>query len=331
MISWLKRINFIILIFLLVSCFNNADRDNPLDPRSEKYQDYGKLQGHVYTYYAPFQPLSSAKMTLIPGYQSTFTDEYGAFYFNNLAPGNYLITVDYENYAPDSSQVHIISNKTTAIQFNLDGLPRLDSLCLTSGFAHEPFPIEPTRLFDCKAKVCDPDGPADIENVSIIIPIFDFRNTLKLSETVGNYQRGFRESDLTVTNIEELLGHEIFIEITDRAGKICRFGPKFLVRVIDEEPEIESPRGLALVTAQPMLKWNFIRVPFSFTFKLEVYRIINQYYYYDVLTVSNLPSDVIEHQIQTALKPDLYWWTISIVDEWGNWSRSERATFQVGE
>lgn len=331
MLSVLKKIHLLFLILLLTSCFNNADRDNPLDPRSENYQTYGKLQGNVYTYYAPFQPISSARITLIPGYQSTVTNDLGAFSLANISPGNYLITANYPNYAIDTIQVQIQANQTISIQFNLDGLPQMDTLTLITGYIHESYPFEPTRLIDCIVKAYDPDGPADLTSVSVIIPDIEFNDTLGITQAVGTYQLRIKEIDLSINHIEELLGFPFFIEISDKVGEICRYGPRYLVRVIDEEPKIISPRGSALVGNQPVLKWQSLQLPYPFTFKIEIYAISeDQVLYPAIHNFTGISSDKLEFQISSTLPVGLFLWTISIVDEWGNWSRSNPATFQVG-
>jgi hypothetical protein len=329
--SLVKKTTILLFAFLMTSCFNNADRDNPLDPRSNKYQNFGSLVGHVYTYYAPFQPIASALITLNPGPQTTIANQEGEFALINIEPGNYFVTVNCPGYASDTAQVQIQSNKTTSIQFNLDGLPQLDTLILSSGFQHEHFPFEPTQILDITAKVHDPDGPADVATVSFVIPSFDFKDTLDFSLIIGTFQKKIEEKDLTINHIEELLGQPFFIEITDKVGKRCRYGPQYLFRVIDDEPEIISPKGSAVVGNQPILKWQSFQLPFSFTFKVEIYFIKeDQILYPAIYGFSGISPEISEFQLGTRLPTGLYLWVVSIVDIWGNWSRSKPATFQVG-
>ena len=329
--SLFKKTSILLFVLLMTSCVNNADRDNPLDPRSPDYKNYGSLTGNVYTYYTPFRPIASALITLIPGNQTTITNPTGEFALINIVPGSYLVTVNYPDYAQDTIQVQIQSNKTTSIQFNLDGLPKLDTLILSSGFQHEHFPFEPTQTLDITAKVYDPDGPADVATVSVIIPSLDFNDTLGFSLFIGTYQKKIEEKDLTVNHIEELLGQPFFVDITDKVGKRCRYGPEYLFRVIDEEPEIISPKGSAVVGNQPDLKWQSLEVPFSFTFKVEIYAIKeDQILYPAIYTFSGISPEISEFQLGTRLPTGLYLWVVSIMDTWGNWSRSKPATFQVG-
>ncbi len=328
----LKRTHLLLVLLLVISCTKNADRDNPLDPRSGDYETFGRLEGQVYTYYAPFQPIASALVTLMPGNQTTITNQTGAFAFNNVSPDSYLLTVDYPGYAPDTAEVVIQSNKTTSIIFNLDGLPRLDTLVLNSGFQHEHYPFEPMRMIDVMAKVHDPDGPADVSSVTVVIPDIGVRDTLSISVVVGTFQKKIEERDLSINNIEQLMGLPFFVEITDKVGMVCLYGPKYLFRVIDDEPEIVSPCGSAVVGIQPTLKWNSLQLPFLFTFKVEIYAISeDQILYPAIYTFSGISSEISEFQLGTTLPASLYLWVVSIVDQWGNWSRSKPATFQVGE
>ena len=300
--------------------------------RFNLYQTYGILQGHVYTYYAPFQPIASALITLLPGNQTTITNQAGAFVLNDVSPDTYLVAVNYPGYASDTTEVVIQSNRTTSIQFNLDGLPRLEALILNSGFQHEHYPFEPVRMIDVMATVHDPDGPADVASVAVIIPDINFRDTLGVSLDIGTFQKKIEENDFGIDHIEELIGKPFFIEISDKVGNLCRYGPKYLFRVIDDEPEIISPRGSASVGIQPTLKWEALQLPFSFSFKVEIHAISeDQILYPAIYTFSGISSEITEFKLGTTMPSSLYLWFVAIIDQWGNWSRSKPATFQVGE
>jgi len=322
-------------ILFVFSCFNNAERDNPLDPRSGKYQNLGGIEGQVFTYYTPFRPISSATVTLSPGGQTTLSDQTGAFSFYNIEPGSYSITANYPGYASDTTQLQVQSNQIATIQFNLNGLPQLDSLILITGveYEHTGNPQEePIRLIGCTAKVIDSDGPADIASVVMDIPHIGIKETLGLTLTVGTYYKRIEETDLPINHIEELLGQPFFVEITDSVGAVCRYGPKYLVRMIEVEPEIVSPQQFNVVSSQPILKWNPLQLPFPFSYRVEVYRFSGfQISILPIRTYSDISSTISEFQISKSLDDDPYLWTVYAVDQFGNWSRSKPATFQVGE
>ncbi|MDZ7330661.1 MAG: carboxypeptidase-like regulatory domain-containing protein [candidate division KSB1 bacterium] len=316
---------------MLICCTRDADRDNPLDPRSGKYENFGSVAGYVYSYYAPFQPLISALVALMPGDRTTITNSKGEFHFTNIVPGNYRVISNYPGYASDTAQVEVHPNRIATVQLHLDGLPGLDTLVLNSGYQHEHYPFEPVRMIDLTATVTDPDGPADVASVAVIIPVINFKDTLGFSNAIGVFQQKIDERELPIKNIAELVGHPFYIEVTDKVGQKCLYGPKYLFRVIDEEPVVVSPKGSVTVGFQPTLKWGPVQLPFPFTFKVEIYAIREgQILYPAMYSFSKLSSETTELRLATVLQSSLYLWVVSIVDQWGNWSRSKPATFQVG-
>lgn len=317
-------------VFVATSCFNDAERDNPLDPKSDLYQGLGELQGSVYTYYAPFQPIAGARVTLLPGLHNALTNASGQFDLINITPGDYHVTVVFDGYAPDTAAIHIEPNKISSLQFNLDGLPRLERVTITAGTEHNYYLADPDHYLSCKAEVTDPDGWADIARVTMMMPQFDFRDQLEISQLVGVYQGSYPERDLPVQNIEALLGEAFYLEICDKPGNARTFGPYFLARIISEQPIATSPVSNAPITGKPAFKWQEIAPPFAFTFKIEIYLIhANQIIFPPRKTISDLSPEIFSYQSNEFLEVGQYLWTISIVDKWGNWSRSTPATFQV--
>jgi len=330
MLLRMRRVHIFLLTTILFSCFGNAERDNPLDPKSENYENYGQVRGLVYTYYAPYQPLSNVTITLLPGSQTTTSDLSGAFLFTEVPPGNYLIFTDLENYASDSVQVQINSGETKQVQFNLDGLPELQQIKLNTGVINLWWPPEPSQLLECEVDVSDPDGYQDIQSVLFSIPGIDFADTLQITTTLGVFQNKFYSHDLLVNSIHELVGYPVYIDIQDNVGPRQQFGPHLLVRVIDEETLIVSPQGKVLLGSLPTFEWNPVVLPYPFTFSIDIFRIIDQGYDSKVLTISEISSGDTQYTVQSPLAEGSYYWTISIVDQYGNWNRSKPATFDVG-
>ena len=60
-------ISFGICLLLQLSCLNDAERKNPLDPKSEDFKNESNVSGKVLTYYLPFSTLSGAEIELDPG------------------------------------------------------------------------------------------------------------------------------------------------------------------------------------------------------------------------------------------------------------------------
>lgn len=324
------KIHIFILTIILCSCFGNAERDNPLDPKSERYENSGQVSGLVYSYYAPYSPLANAVITLIPGSHSTTSDQNGRFNLFEISPGNYQIVAELGGYSSDSVDIEIITGETKQVQFNLDGLPKLEQLKLNTGVINLWWPPEPSQLIECQAEVSDPDGYADIQSVLAEIPDISFSDSLQITTTVGIFQNKFYRHDLQVNSIHELIGYPIYMKIQDKVAPTQHVGPNFLVRVIDTEPTVVSPQGEILVGPQPTFNWNPINLPFPFSLTFEIFRIIDQGFDTKVLTIDNISSETTEYTVESTLTEGSYYWTITIFDEFGNWNRSRPATFDVG-
>ena len=132
--------------------------------------------------------------------------------------------------------------------------------------------------------------------------------------------------------IKEAKKFDIKVEITDNVGAVCRYGPKYLFRLIETEPEIVSPQQFNVVSSQPVLKWNPLQLSFLFMYRVEIYLFSGyQITIPAIRTYSDISSTISEFQISKSLESDFYLWTVYAVDQFGNWSRSKPATFQVGE
>ncbi|HEX9652816.1 MAG TPA: hypothetical protein VGA99_03820, partial [bacterium] len=143
------------------------------------------------------------------------------------------------------------------------------------------------------------------------------------------FQTQILESQLPGRNLQEVLGRQIVIRAKDRAGFSNNSTPQFVVRIIDDVPITLSPQGLETVaTTNPTLQWQAVNQPYQFSYLVELYRVD--------FGINNLvwQSDAIEHTTTETVVPDnlaagTYFWTIAIVDEFGNMSRSKEASFQV--
>ncbi|MEM9666709.1 MAG: carboxypeptidase regulatory-like domain-containing protein, partial [Bacteroidota bacterium] len=104
--------------------------------------------------------------------------------------------------------------------------------------------------------------------------------------------------------------------------------PLSLVRVIDVTPVATSPQGgETLATAQPQLTWAPVRLPYAFTYRLAVTR-LDSGIETTVWTAQEVPSTETSIQVSVPLTSGVtYNWTLSVVDAFGNESRSKPAGF----
>ena len=124
---------FVSLLIGITGCINNADRDNPLDPKSPDYRNQGDISGKIYTYYQPYHPIEGAYIFVTPGNYWKISDENGDFIFENLPENQYTVVAVCSGYDNDSAQVDLKSADNEHIQFNLNGLPQILDYKIVSG------------------------------------------------------------------------------------------------------------------------------------------------------------------------------------------------------
>lgn len=324
------RVITIIFSFVIwqVSCFNNADRTNPLDPKSDNFEDLGSVSGQTLTFYNPFKALADVVLRMTPGTFITKTNANGVFLFNNVPVGNYRISTQKEGFASVADSVTIKAGQTTTVQLNLDALPIILSFSIISCHISRWWPQNDLFLFEIMTEVQDLDGVSDIEFVQFEIPELNFSDTLQVTQSPGLFTTRITESRLPGGNLQNVLGREIMVKAADRVGFENSSQPKFLARIIEQIPIFESPVGDTLEVSKPLLKWRSMNVPFNFNYKVEVFR-VDQGILNVVDSLTNIDQSTISVRVTETLPPGTYFWTVSVVDEFGNWSRSKEASFFI--
>ncbi|MFQ5865372.1 MAG: carboxypeptidase-like regulatory domain-containing protein [bacterium] len=318
-----------ICLISLVSCLNNADRTNPLDPKSENFKNAGSVSGQTLSFYSPFTPLSEVKIQMEPGFFSAKSNSQGQFVLSNIPVGSYRISAGKEGYAPDTVSVDVQLGQTTQVQLNLDALPGISNISITSSHISRWWPQNDLYLLRVIAQVEDLDGLNDIELVQIQIPELNFLDTLEVTQTLGTFMKNIPQSQLPGGKLQDVLGRDIFLSAHDRAGFQTRSRPNFLARIIEESPEFEAPTGQEiLLVPRPLLIWRLITLPFNFSYSVEVVR-VDQGINNVVWTLSDIDNTMNSVTVADSLVTGIYFWTISVVDEFGNLSRSKEAGFRI--
>jgi len=177
--------------------------------------------------------------------------------------------------------------------------------------------------------VTDDDGLVDIAGVSVSIPEISFEVALQPTSPPGTFSVSLTEDEIAGATLHELAGRDFVFDVTDQFGSSVTSGPWYISRIIDYEPETATPSGSQEVPGgTPLLTWVSADVPFSHTYTVEVYR-VDGGVETRVLTESAVPSSSTSYQLVDALATGQYYWTVSVVDAFGNRSRSREAGFIV--
>ena len=321
----------LILPIIFLSCTTPAEHGNPLDPLSPAFSESAKIEGTVTSYYAPFRPLSNVEIRLASEPALAFTDNQGNFFLTNLRSGDYELQATLAGYAVSRQKILLNKRQTLALTIPLNGLPRVDSATVIT--ERRVLATNSTRYFLQVENVMagDPDGINDIKRVVFMAPDFNFTDTLALVDRArGRWRRQFRPEELPgATPLPEWPGHPLSIQIEDLPGHQTIAGPFYIARVIQETPEVIAPNNNAVITAAPLLfQWRVATAPFPYTQEIEIQDVLDP----DSRTIlpGIPPGTTAKNYSGGGLPPaGTYVWTVKIVDEFGNSSRSRPAAFQV--
>ncbi len=312
------------------SCVSNADRSNPLDPKSENFNNVGMVTGETRTYYPPSSPISDVEIRMEPGSFITNSNSSGKFLFENVPAGSYIITAQKENYALVENSIGVKLNQTTTVELNLDGLPFILSFSVSSSRISRWFPEEDLLLLDVQARVDDPNGFSDIKLVTFEIPDLSFTDTLEINQSLNTYSKQVLQTQLPNSSLHDILGRQLYLKVQDQAGFECKSQPNFLARVIDVLPEAVFPQGLVVLTKpRPVLIWKANTLSFNYTFSVELLQVyggvINDLIWFQP-DINKTEKSI---AVPDSLIDGIYFWRVAIVDDFGNLSRDKERSFRI--
>ncbi len=316
-----------LLPILITQCVNNAPRDNPLDPINHSSEPRFKITGNVLSFYQPFQPIPGAMLWLKPTEQVVIADNAGQFQFDNLLPGNYVLSCTATQFRGDSISLNLKSDTTLA--FHLDALPFFKKISLTTHHLSRFFPPDDLYWLKIEVQVDDNDGVNDVQWVYYRIEQQNYQDTLMQTSTPGVLGIQRNANDFPSRSIHSLMGHAFLFTAEDQPGARVQALPQFISRIIETTPELIEPTSLNIISGFPItFRWQPVFLPFPFSFKIEIYRVdfgIPSL----IFDQSAIPSTSTELLFNTQLTAGDYFWVLYIIDEFGNSSRSREGAFRV--
>jgi hypothetical protein len=319
-------------------CLGDAPRGNPLDPLSDNYRDVGAVTGRATRFYPPHAPLDHVRVRLeaaSPGSAPwnpvvVESGPDGRFTFADVPSGPYLLFAEREGFAPVLDTLSVRLGEQSTRDVRLNGLPRVAALALRTVHVSRWWPEEDLYLLEVVADVEDPDGATDVAAAWLEVVEAGFIDTLAVTSVPGRFTSSLPVETLPVGSLHALLGQTVVVHARDLAGQVNASAPRSLVRVIEETPVAGSPQGLATVRdVRPLLTWEPADLPFPFTYRLDVVRVLANVETV-VHTAAGLASDQTAYRVPVDLaRQSTYYWTLSVVDAFGNRSRSKEAGFQI--
>lgn len=120
-----------------------------------------------------------------------------------------------------------------------------------------------------------------------------------------------------------------YFRAQDASGARHECAPAYLWRVIESSPLLQSPVGGEIVGARPVLEWQAFSATFTFGFQAAITNITDPFNPDEVWRSQRYSSDVRSVVVGDSLADGRYTWSISVLDQWDNVSRSLDGYFIV--
>jgi len=332
---WLFGIMLAGRVLLGSGCLGDAPHDNPLDPDSDRFVDEGGVEGRVTD--RAEAPLAGVEVRLVPGSSVsvpelvTRTDSQGRFRLVGVPGGaDYQLQALKEGYAAGSLDALAVragfAEQLPTIRLN--ALPIFRQTTLRTIHISRWWPQNDLFFLEINAEVQDADGLFDIDDVWFEIPDLGFTVAMDL-QAAGQFDKLIEADSLPAANLQSLLGRSLRVHVRDAEGGVVSSTPQQLVRVLETTPAPTAPRDdVLLAVDQPTLTWDPFPARFAFTYRVDLFRAeVNR----DVLVLQSdpIPLDVTTFAVTTPLPTGPYFWTLTVVDAFGNQSRSKEAAFRI--
>ncbi len=339
---------FVLVLAALTGCLQDAERGNPLDPRSGDFENAGRVAGQV-TRRSSILALEGVEVRLIPLAPEGqpflgITTGQGAFTFNSVPAGDYRVEVVKEGYAPATDTLTVLPGQTLRPAYELNGLPSLSNVLVLSKHLSRwvPEPREKYRL-EVVATVGDLDGLTDVVEVWAELPdqppLSPYRVELRpvpdpdqeprcVGRAGGCYQGSVAADSLSLPSPFLLLGQRVPVRARDALGTTTTVDDPVLARIIEQTPVATDPINGRLIPSSTtiMLHWTAPPLPYPVTYRVELVDLSTNS---TIPLARNLPPEQTAALVSLSLSPGPYQWFVWIVDQYGNESRSREAGFVV--
>jgi len=321
---------------MLISGCKDAPRDNPLDPNSPQYTNTASVKGRVLLLNQNSGIVSAGISSLQDGV-SVSSDADGNYSFNNLTMGKQTLVCAKENFVPDTQQIILQSLTTKEVVFELNGAPYVLAQNILTRKIDQYYP-SPQYFVDVTASVTDPNGITDIDSVWFsVVDTLIFPMTYSVSSRL--FETTLYKYDLPTNTTQWLVNKPLRIRSKDIHNAINLSAPFYVSRIIENTatptyPTFNTATSQKDTTGStPLLQWSPPDVTFNYTYTLTLSLVVSDIRTvertYTKLNSSSMQLQVLADSSGLPLSAGDYVWTISVVDDFGNYSRSKEAPFVV--
>ncbi len=325
-----KRIfsNILSLLFtglaglLLVSC--QAPRNNPFDPNAANYKPLPQpiiTTVKVNNLYPPYQGIKGISVFAPDVNFYNITDVNGSIVWAHEPLDSVRLFARGASFF-DGDSLYKNLNENSVVNLYLNAKPYLLDTRFTSRYEN----YSQFSFLRFRTRVVDPDGIADLKQVILRCPEYQFKDTLTLENagtdifTTKDFNIKEIDSSMTAGRVPEL---SFSLLVNNVNGDSLIFEPFSIIRIIEQPLVLLSPQENDVVNGPVTFKWEKVELDFSFTFTVFLYKLPN----YDLTGIyDNIPADSTSLTI-APLTNGRYLWVLELKDLAGNASQSRLINF----
>ncbi len=318
-------VGLLIVVLFIDGCSLNAPHDNPLDPQSPSYKGSGSVSGRVTLINFPGSGVASVHVYTLPSTFEVVTDSIGYYQLPEIPAGKYTLIASKYSLTPDTTNFQISIGEHLSINFSMNAFPTILSTKVLTRKIDQWWP-NPVYFAEITATVDDVNGISDIDSVWFNVDSLMFPMAYSLADK--NFHLTIYSYQFPSNNIEWLVGKQLYIVARDLTKSIGRSNTFFISRVIEQEAVPSYPEFQDTTTVSPVFTWVAPSVRFLYTYTLTVVR-MDAGTQETVWTQDNIGNYLLSYTYPSTLTTGNYFWTISVVDEYGNYSCSKQSSFVV--
>lgn len=200
--------------------------------------------------------------------------------------------------------------------------------------------LHTARLFptiDSYAALVEAWAPPDMSMESVWVS-FDYREPLALrraSQDTSDLQvwktslvPSYLSAGTGINDpqMQAVAGKPFFIGFMTQNGDEIELDPVYMFRVILETPQLVTPQGRDTTFVTPVLEWESFHAPFEFQYLATVWRNEAEFEV-QIWNSDSLTPDTSQVMVDIPLPTGNYYWTLFVIDTYGNYSRSKEGEF----
>jgi len=318
-------------LLLVIGCQWDPPHDNPFDPNYTIHRPSLKLlvSGSVLR---SERAIPNATVTISSLGRYTQTDSTGWAVFNDMPAGDWWVAAYREGgvlpiYAPDSILVTVNVNVPTYSQIHLDALPHFERVFVNQMTVKLRVnnTIQQMRL---KAYIEDADGPTDL--MAVKWQFQEMSGSLSYNQDPDSafWETIIPSASFPENNIGVALSAPFIFEAMDRDSNTVRTEMQ-LVRIFTDVPRFENPTP----DRRPHFAWYYEWTRYfptvdDFWYRIVIFNEDTDFMVYDTLLTPMQRHDP-WHDVPYDLDPGNYFSYLYVIDNFGNYARTEKKKIQI--